>query len=82
MNESEFLDKDELVELTGHKQARAQATWLMENDIHFFINGKGTPVVGRHYLRQRMAGNTDEAASVEQMPIPIRTPEHHFKFRG
>lgn len=74
MSESEFLDQDEIVELTGHKQARAQVRWLYENEIRFLVNGKGAPIVGRHYLRQLMAG--------EQTTSEETKKEHKFVFRG
>lgn len=70
--ESEILSKDELVDLTGSKQSSAQMRWLDANEINYLINGKGAPVVGRHYLRARLSGEDDTTPGAKK--------DHQFKF--
>lgn len=79
--ESEILTPDELVALTGHKQPKAQKEWLDNNGIHYLVNGKHRPVVGRHHAREVLRGCESEEnhqhATSEQ-----DTKAHRFSYRG
>lgn len=56
MSESEFLQADELVEVTGYKHVASQKEWLDKNGWKYVVNGSGRPIVSRLYARMRMAG--------------------------
>lgn len=81
-NESEFLTKDEMVELTGSKQYAGQIKWLDENGINYLLNGKGVPVVGRHYMRQHFARAAEAAQSETTEQVKPKAKSHQFKFAG
>lgn len=76
MNDSEFLTKDEVIELTGHKQPKAQARWLETNGITFFINAHGAPIIGRYYLREKLNGDLE----VTKPAATSAAKEHKFQF--
>ncbi|EFW60872.1 hypothetical protein SGF_01682 [Shigella flexneri CDC 796-83] len=45
-----FLTEDELLILTGCKYASHQRKWLMENELPFYTNRSGKPIVSRDLL--------------------------------
>lgn len=63
-----FLNKDELVTLTGFVNVSSQYKWLDSNDWIYSVNAKGFPVVGRDYCSARMAGGQITRNKYEQMP--------------
>ena len=62
-----FLNKDELVILTGFANVSRQCKWLDSNGWIYSVNAKGFPVVGRDYCNARMAGGITRNWT-EQMP--------------
>ena len=54
-----FLTRDELVELTDRKQARAQVRWLTEHGYHFEIGASGRPKVLRSVIESRLRTASD-----------------------
>lgn len=58
MMESEFLQTEELLEITGYKHPSSQKDWLDKNGWRYVVNGSGRPIVNRWYARMRMSGIT------------------------
>lgn len=58
---SAFLTSDDLVTLTGLRQAAAQIRWLRRRRVRHMVNAAGRPVVARGWL-------TGETAEV--IPLP------------
>ncbi|MDC6408717.1 DUF4224 domain-containing protein [Xylella fastidiosa subsp. multiplex] len=56
MNETEFLDGEELFEMTGYKNLAHQRDWLDRNGWVYVVNAAGRPIVGRWFARLRLAG--------------------------
>lgn len=56
MNDSEFLTHEEIVEVTGYKNATGQRSWLDQNGWSYVINAANRPIVGRWFARMRLAG--------------------------
>lgn len=53
---SEILTEDELVAITGYKRPAKQCAWLDQNGWVYYKNRAGHPIVGRIYVRQKLAG--------------------------
>lgn len=53
---SEFLNKDEIIELTGKKRPAFQIAWLAKKGWIFETNAAGRPVVSREYVRAKLGG--------------------------
>lgn len=53
---SEFLNADELAEVTGRKHIASQREWLDKNGWTYVVNAAGKPIVGRWYARMQLAG--------------------------
>jgi len=51
---SEFLTKDEIVELTGKKLVTKQIAWLTKKGWIFEINATGRPIISREYTRAKL----------------------------
>lgn len=79
--ENELLTPDELVALTGHKQPKAQKEWLDNNGIHYLVNGKHRPVVGRYHARDVLMGHTEQEHDHHATSAP-RPKAHNFSFSG
>ena len=61
------LTTQELVGITGRKQAAAQIRWLARHQWVYAIGGDGMPKVARAYFERRMvAGETPSKASEPQ----------------
>lgn len=60
MNLTTFLNDQELVELTGYKQARKQIQILHLNRIPFYTNKRGEPRVPREILT-RASGKLEKS---------------------
>lgn len=56
MSETEFLNQDELVEITGYKHVASQRDWLDKNGWPYVVNAGGRPIVSRWFARMRMSG--------------------------
>lgn len=56
MVNSEFLNADELAELTGYTHIARQKEWLDRNGWAYVVNAAGRPIVGRWFARLRLAG--------------------------
>jgi hypothetical protein len=70
MNESEFLDQDELIIITGYKHIASQREWLDKNGWNYVINGAGRPIVGRWYTRMRLSGIKPTATGMQSTRQP------------
>lgn len=68
MSEAEFLQADELVEVTGYKHVASQKEWLDKNGWRYVVNAAGRPIVNRWYARMRMSGITPTGAKEEWKP--------------
>lgn len=55
MQNSEFLNADELFAITGYKHIAAQKQWLDKNDWPYYTNAAGRPVVGRLFVRMMLS---------------------------
>jgi len=55
---SEFLTPDEVAALTGHRARDAQIAWLNACGWPYFTNAARRPIIGRWYVRLRLAGIT------------------------
>lgn len=66
MTDTEFLNQDELAEITGRKHGAAQRAWLDENGWVYVLNAAGRPIVGRWYARMRLAGVSPTAGGTLQ----------------
>lgn len=53
---NEFLNEDEIEELTGAKQLTNQVQWLIDRDWQFELNRKNRVMVGRWYARLKLSG--------------------------
>jgi len=56
IEQSEFLDANEIITITGHKWSSKQIEWLKKNRWYFELNAAQKPIVGRIYARQRLLG--------------------------
>jgi hypothetical protein len=56
MSDTEFLNADELAEVTGYKYVSHQREWLNKNGWVYVLNAAGRPIVGRWYARMRLSG--------------------------
>ena len=65
MSDNEFLNADELSEVTGYKHVASQKDWLDKQGWHYVRNASGRPIVGRYYARMRMSGITPTKSGVE-----------------
>lgn len=65
MPETEFLNADELGEVTGYKHIASQKEWLDKKGWAYVTNAAGRPVVSRWYARMRMAGITPTANGIQ-----------------
>ena len=54
MQQSEFLDQDELYQLTGCKRPSDQRQWLDDYGWVYAVNAAQRPVVGRLYARHKL----------------------------
>ena len=54
-----FLNREQLVEMTGYRNHAAQATWLADNDYSFDLRRDGRPNVLLDQVRERQCKNTD-----------------------
>lgn len=54
--ETETLSKGELAEITGSVRRSDQLAWLTAHEWKHFVTRAGEPVVGRLYMRLRLAG--------------------------
>lgn len=79
MINTEFLSDEEIMELTGSKQASAQKRWLTENDINFLVNKQSKPVISRYALRLKMSNTTPTAIAADKQEIGY---EFNFKNLG
>ncbi|MCD2163831.1 DUF4224 domain-containing protein [Comamonas koreensis] len=70
MSETEFLNAEELLEVTGYKTASMQRDWLNRNGWQYAVNGAGRPVVGRWFARLRLAGVQPTAHGLQQSGKP------------
>jgi len=61
---SEILSSEEVEELTGRKLHRKQIEWLRKRGWIYETNAAGRPIVGRHYLRAKLGGNTHAASDM------------------
>lgn len=61
MSDTEFLNADELAEVTGYKYVSHQCAWLKENGWTYVVNAAGRPIVGRWYARLRLSGVKPDA---------------------
>ena len=57
----EFLTKEELTTLTGYKTPARQMMWLDENGWRYIKNRNNSPIISRHYCRQRLSDGVPEA---------------------
>lgn len=55
-HQTETLDDDELVAITGYRLPSKQLAWLKHKGWEFVTSGANRPVVGRVYARLRLAG--------------------------
>lgn len=53
---SEFLSRDEIIELTGKKRPSDQIAWLAKTGWIYETNAAGRPVIGRDYARTKLGG--------------------------
>ena len=53
---SEFLSKEEIIELTGKKRTAFQIAWLAKKGWIFETNAAGRPIIGREYARRKLGG--------------------------
>ena len=74
MSETEFLNADELLEVTGYKHVASQKEWLDKQGWHYVCNAAGRPIVGRWYARMRMSGITPTSTGVEPSWKPNFAP--------
>lgn len=65
MSDSEFLQAEELVEVTGYKHVASQKEWLDKNGWKYVVNASGRPIVSRWYARMRLAGLEPTASGVQ-----------------
>jgi hypothetical protein len=65
MPETEFLNADELLEVTGYKHIASQKDWLDKNGWSYVTNAAGRPIVSRWYARVKMAGLTPTTTGVQ-----------------
>lgn len=55
-HQSETLEDDELVAITGYRLPSKQIAWLKLKGWEFVTSGANRPVVGRVYARLKLAG--------------------------
>lgn len=78
MTDSMFLTPDELIEMTGRKQMRAQAIALTHLGIIHKIRADGKPLVLRAHVEQLLgAGLTPKKAVPEHVPNWAAANERH-----
>ncbi len=66
--ELDHLNKAEMIELTGYRQAKRQVTWLRDRRWLHVEGGDGHPRVSRAYYNQRMNAATVLAKKVDEQP--------------
>ena len=65
----EALTQDELREIAGRAHKRALIEWLDLVKWHYTLNAAGEPIVGRWYVRMRLAG-LDPATGLQAAALP------------
>lgn len=58
---TEFLTKEEVIELTGMKRQASQITWLSKKGWIFEVNAAGRPIISREYVRAKLGGGSASA---------------------
>jgi hypothetical protein len=64
----EILTKDEVRALTGRAHRADQVNWLMQNHWVFALNAANDPIIGRWYLRAKLAGEGAPNVSSGRVP--------------
>ncbi|MCP5244819.1 MAG: DUF4224 domain-containing protein [Burkholderiales bacterium] len=65
---SQFLDKQDLIELTGCKRKSDQVEWLRSQGIMFYVNKAGRPAVPKSAVN----GGETKSANDEWEPGVVR----------
>lgn len=63
-----FLNKDELIQLSGLVNVSSQRKWLADNEWIYIVSAKGTSVVDREYGHIKMSGGKTRNDRSGQMP--------------
>lgn len=63
-----FLNKDELIQLTGLVNVSSQHKWLADNEWIYIVSAKGTSVADREYGHIKMSGGETRNDRSGQMP--------------
>ena len=66
---TEALTQDELREISGRTHRRAIIEWLDQVGWRYTLNAAGEPIVGRWYVRMRLAG-LDPATGLQAVALP------------
>jgi len=67
-----FLNKSELVALTGYSRFADQRRWLTDHAWTFEVSATGQPVVSRAYTEGRLGVRSEDAASWHPNVASIR----------
>jgi len=71
MEQTEFLNADELIVITGRKLACKQIEWLRKNRWPFELNAAQKPIVSRFYTRQRLSGIKNTAPQAVEWQLDL-----------
>jgi hypothetical protein len=75
-----FLTKDELFELVSSSQKKTQIRWLSKNNVPYFLDRFGCPVVSRSYVLERLA--REPSVSVALSPVVRSKSRPNFHLIG
>ena len=64
-----FLTREQMIELTGYKQAPNQIAWLARNGVRHWVAGTGRPVVPRSGLDGTQGRNDNYDPMLELGPV-------------